>query len=129
MKQIRNLPIYLLSASLLFIGVTSVSQAQGATSTTSQILALQKQVKSLQSDLKASLGLVNFAQMQLEDRITSLENKTQSPNTKTEDLTYAVVGTGLLWCTSSHRDLAQTVVTYSSPYVSFGLCSTKVLVP
>ena len=129
MKNFKNLPIYLLSASLLFIGVTSVSQAQGAASVTSQIRALQKQVKALQSDLTASLGLVNFAQMQLGDRITPLENRNQSPNTKTEELTYSVVGTGLLWCTSSHRDLAQKVVTYSSPYVSFGLCSTKVLVP
>jgi len=83
MKAHKNLPIYLLSAALLFVGVTSMSPAQGATSTSGQILALQKQVKALNSNLIAAIGLVNFAEMQLGDRITSLENKPQSLRTET----------------------------------------------
>jgi hypothetical protein len=129
MRTYKNLPIYLLSASLLFVGVTSISQAQGATSTANQILALQKQVNSLKSELQNTHAFVNIIGQKFDDRITALENKPQSQTPNTEELTYAVVGNGLLWCTSAHRNLAQTVVTYSSPYVEFGLCTTRVLVP
>ena len=53
MKAHKNLPIYLLSAALLFVGVTSMSPAQGATSTTAQIASLQNRVKALEGRLKS----------------------------------------------------------------------------
>lgn len=53
MKTYKNLPIYLLSASLLFVGGTSISQAQGATSVEARIASLQGRVKTLENHLKA----------------------------------------------------------------------------
>lgn len=131
MKITKNLPIYLLSASLLFVGVTSISQAQGATSTSSQIRALQKQVKTLNSDLKASLGLVNFAEMQLGDRITALENKPGSLSMpKTVDLTYVTSTTGVALCPLVANGFGYTLdlaTRYNAD--EFRVCTVKVLIP
>jgi len=128
MKITKNLPIYLLSASLLFVGVTSISQAQGATSVSSQIVALQKQVKTLQSEARTTHDFINIIGQRFEDRITALENNQQSSSFKTTTITYAIVGTSsLLFC--DPNQIARNVVTYNSPLIVFGLCSTKVLIP
>lgn len=131
MKSYKNLPVYLLSVSLLFVGVTSISQAQGATSTSSQILALQKQVKTLNSDLKASLGLVNFAEMQLGDRITALENKPGSLSMpKTVDLTYITTNGQMAFCPINASDGgALNLLTQYNTYHEFRVCTVKVLIP
>jgi len=73
MEMSKNLPIYVLSASLVFVGIISANQAEGATSTASQIATLQKQVKTLDSELRASISLSQFTQMKLENRTSVLE--------------------------------------------------------
>lgn len=62
MKLSRNLPVYVLSGALIFVGVTSVSQADGATSSTKQIQTLQSKVKTLETDindLAEQIGIAN----------------------------------------------------------------------
>jgi hypothetical protein len=53
MKPSKNLPIYLLSFSLLFVGVTSASQAQAAWTSkeTSRVKTLEAKVQLLEKQL------------------------------------------------------------------------------
>lgn len=62
MKQVKSLPIYVLSGALIFVGITSGSQANGATSSSKQIQVLQNKVKTLETDLDnlaEQIGLAN----------------------------------------------------------------------
>ena len=145
MKISKNLPIYLLSASLLFVGVASISQAQGATSTSSQILTLQKQVNTLKSEVKTlnsesqnTHDFINIIGQKFDDRITTLENNQKPTSIKTATITYAVMGTtsysSSFNCPSGFQP--QALNTFNAPYSSFnatpyavGLCSIKVLIP
>jgi hypothetical protein len=49
MKSIKNLPVYVLSGALIFVGVASASQAQAAWTSkeTARVKALETQVKQL----------------------------------------------------------------------------------
>lgn len=53
MKPSKNLPVYLLSFSLLFVGVTSASQAQAAwtTSEKAKVTALTNRISQLESQI------------------------------------------------------------------------------
>ena len=61
MKSKRNISIYVLSASLIFVGISNAQNSQGATSSTNQIASLQKQVKIL-SDKVDALSAINNRQ-------------------------------------------------------------------
>jgi len=50
-KLKMNLPIYVLSASLVFVGVTSATQANSAPKSTYQVTQLRYQVTQLQLSL------------------------------------------------------------------------------
>ena len=81
MKLSRNIPAYLLSGALVFVGVTSVSQADGATSATKQIQSLQKKIKTLESDLDdlaESIGIANTKISTLERDVITLTYKPAS---------------------------------------------------
>ena len=52
MKQSRNLPVYVLSGALIFVGISNSSQAEGA----STISQLEKRIKVLE-EKNQSLGL------------------------------------------------------------------------
>jgi hypothetical protein len=53
MKPIKNLPVYVLSAALIFVGVASASQAQAAWSAkeTSRVKTLEAKVQQLERQL------------------------------------------------------------------------------
>ena len=53
MKDIKNLPIYVLSGALIFVGIASASQAQAAWSSkeTSRIKSLEAKVQQLERQL------------------------------------------------------------------------------
>jgi hypothetical protein len=53
MKSIKNLPVYVLSGALIFVGVASASQAQAAWSSkeTARVKALETKVQQLESKL------------------------------------------------------------------------------
>lgn len=53
MKSKRNMSIYFLSASLIFVGISNAQNSQGATSSSNQIASLQKQVKALSDKVDA----------------------------------------------------------------------------
>lgn len=130
MKITKNLPIYLLSASLLFVGVTSISQAQGATSTSSQILALQKQINTLKSEAQNTHDFINIIGQKFDDRITALENKPGSLSMpKTVNLTYITSGQIAL-CPIGVSDGGElNLLTLYNTYHQFRVCTVKVLIP
>jgi hypothetical protein len=59
MKSKRNISIYFLSASLIFVGISNAQNSQGATSSTNQIASLQKQVKTLSDKVDALTAISN----------------------------------------------------------------------
>jgi hypothetical protein len=54
----KNFPIFLLSGSLIFVGVTSINQAEAATAT---IASLQKEIRSLKSCTNDAFGQISLA--------------------------------------------------------------------
>ena len=78
MKITKNIPIYVLSASLVWVGISAAGQAQGAgTDQAAAIAALQKQVKAIQDaaavDRFLSKG-VSDRMGQIENRLSTIEN-------------------------------------------------------
>lgn len=128
MKRNRSLGVSIALISLLVIGLNSTSQAQTKPATSSQIASLQKQINTLQSELKASIGLLQFSQMQLEDRITTLQSNQLGNSYHTTTINYAVAGNGLTDCGGS-QGLSRTVASFSNPYFVIGMCSLNILVP
>jgi hypothetical protein len=55
MKSVKNLPVYVLSGALIFVGIASASQAQGAWTSkeSSRIKALEAKVKFLESEISS----------------------------------------------------------------------------
>ena len=55
MKPIKNLPVYVLSGALIFVGIASASQAQAAWTSkeTSRIKALEAKVRVLESEVSS----------------------------------------------------------------------------
>ena len=125
MTKNRKLSISIAAISLIIVGVNSISHAQTTNSSTSQIVSLQKQINALKSELITSVGMVNS---NLGNRVLKLENNSQTSNSTTVTLNYAVVGSGILFCAGNHT-IATTVMTFSSPYEQLGMCSIKIIVP
>ncbi len=78
MKITKNIPIYVLSASLVWVGISAAGQAQGAgADDAAKIASLQKQVKALQeaSAVDRFLAKGNTDRMgQIENRLSTIEN-------------------------------------------------------
>ena len=55
MKVVKNLPVYVLSGALIFVGIASTSQAQAAWTSkeTSRIKALEAKVRVLESEVSS----------------------------------------------------------------------------
>lgn len=54
----KNFPIFLLSESLIFVGISSVNQADAATTT---IASLQKEIRNLKSCTNNAFGQISLA--------------------------------------------------------------------
>ena len=137
----KNLPIYVLSGAIAFAGIASISQASGSTTDSARITVLEKKIKDLQRNF-ADQNAINHATFsgqtainqaaadavqRINDGLSKLQ-KQPIASGSTVQINYAVVGSGILDCGGS-AGLAKTVVTYSSPYMQFGMCSINVLVP
>jgi hypothetical protein len=58
----RDLPIYVLSASLVFVGVTSATQADAHPTDTARIRALESQLSSFKDCVNRQLTSISFYQ-------------------------------------------------------------------
>lgn len=58
----RDLPIYVLSASLIFFGVSTATQADAHSSDTSKIRALENQFSAFKSCVNRQLTNISFYQ-------------------------------------------------------------------
>ena len=56
----KNLPIYVLSASLIFFGISTANQADAQPSDTSRIRNLENEVRNLKSCLNRQLSSIGF---------------------------------------------------------------------
>lgn len=56
----KDLPIYVLSASLVFFGVTTATQADAHPTDSSKIRSLESQVSALRSCLNRQLSQIGF---------------------------------------------------------------------
>jgi len=74
MKKSRNLPIYVLSGALIFVGIASASQAQAAWSSkeTSRVKTLEAKVQQLEKQLNLQ-ELSNSKIQELEKLLASQE--------------------------------------------------------
>ena len=75
MKSIKNLPVYVLSGALIFVGIASASQAQAAWTSkeTARIKALESKIQKLEkqaSNLQESV----YDLEELRERIASVES-------------------------------------------------------
>ena len=65
MKSVKNLPVYVLSGALIFVGISLSPSAQSATATISslqkEIRVLQKETKSLKSCQNAFITQISEA--------------------------------------------------------------------
>ena len=74
MRLLKNLSVYFLSASLVFVGLTSANLAQGASNDGPQIVLLEKQISVLQAQVGNRPGPGSFATGQnLESRVARIE--------------------------------------------------------
>jgi hypothetical protein len=91
MKSIKNLPIYVLSGALIFVGIASASQSQAAWSTNEKktISKMQKQIGDLNiliSNLKSEVD-----SSEISKRVNSLDAKVSELSTRVVDLGESVI--------------------------------------
>jgi hypothetical protein len=137
----RNSIFLALLCTFLIVGIASISQASGTTTDSARIAVLEKKIKDLQRNF-ADQNAINHATFsgqtainqaaadavqRINDGLSRLQ-KQPIASGSTMRINYAVVGSGILDCGGA-AGLAKNVVTYSSPYMQFGMCSINVLVP
>ena len=89
MKQSRNLPVYVLSGALIFVGIASASQAEGA----STISQLEKRIKVLEGK-NQTLELTTTV---LVNWVKELRG-CYAPVTATVNQNFAIGGANLAFC-------------------------------